>query len=421
MAGKQKPSDALAELLTFASPETLADLILQLVIERPDVRRECFDFLKTHVSLSDKLEKRSADEIILALWAELAPDLRDLDDYGGGDYAIEDHVAELLDQIREQLLSKKVESDYRSEILGSVLRYIKSGNAGMDDMLYEVAYAACYDNADLRRLAESFEAMQGDWQIENARRIYKDLGCREKYLELRKGKMIYGGDYHDLATFYWKSGKKEKALQVAEEGLRKGQGRMDELRLFLADRAKESGNREKYLALQFAQATNRLSLDEYKAFKKMCTKAEWSLFEPKVLARVKDAWRTEQLKIRMHRREYDEAMAIIAKGRYPTSDWGDAYEIKAAKKLETHYPEAILKYYLSGLGNLKVNASRKEYARKAKVMAKVRHLLVEVLGNEKRWRSLAVKVKQDNIRRPAFQDEFAKAVPRWRELSEDES
>ncbi len=163
MAGKQKPSDALAELLTVASPEALADLILQLVIERPDVRRECFDFLKTHVSLSDKLEKRSASEIILALWAELAPDLRDLDDYGGGDYAIEDHVAELLDQIREQLLSKKVESDYRSEILGSVLPYIKSGNAGMDDMLYEVAYAACYDNADLCRLAESFEAMQGEW------------------------------------------------------------------------------------------------------------------------------------------------------------------------------------------------------------------------------------------------------------------
>ena len=61
--------------------------------------------------------------------------------------------------------------------------------------------------------------------------------------------MIYGADYHDLANFYWASGEKEKALQVAEEGLSKGQGRMDELCRFMASRAEESGDREKYLAL----------------------------------------------------------------------------------------------------------------------------------------------------------------------------
>jgi hypothetical protein len=39
-------------------------------------------------------------------------------------------------------------------------------------------------------------------------------------------------------------------------------------------------------------------------------------------------------------------------------DWDGAYEIQIAKKLEKSYPEEILKYYLSGLGNLKVNALR---------------------------------------------------------------
>ncbi|MCF8127815.1 MAG: hypothetical protein K9N10_04830 [Deltaproteobacteria bacterium] len=417
MKKQKKQNDALIDLLANASSKVLTDLIRQLAANDPGVRRECFDFLKTHVSLSDKLKKRSEGEVILALWDELLPDLHELDDYGGGNYATEDYVAELLVEIHKMLETKKVEFEYRREILEQILLYIRSGNAGLDDLLDEVAFATCYDDDDLRNLAESYEVMQDDWKIGHARGIYRKLGDRDKYLELRKSHMVYGGDYHDLATFYWEWGEKEKALQTAEKGLKKGKGRMDELRLFLAERAQESGDREKYLSLQFAHAMSRLTLEKYKAFKKMCTKAEWAVFEPKVLTQMKDTWESEQLKIRMHRREYDEAIAILLEEGYPDSMWDSTYEIQTAKKLEKRYPEEILKYYLSGLGNLKANVVRKKYAQKAKVMVKVRHLLVEVMGDPERWRVFAIKVKQDNMRRPAFQDEFGKIVPGWRDLN----
>ena len=65
---------------------------------------------------------------------------------------------------------------------------------------------------------------------------------------------------------------------------------------------------------------------------------------------------------------------------------------------------------------MKANAVRKEYTQKAKVMTKIRHLLAEILNDKARWRSFAIKIKQDNLKRPAFQEEFAKAVPGWREL-----
>ena len=87
------------------------------------------------------------------------------------------------------------------------------------------------------------------------------------------------------------------------------------------------------------------------------------------------------------------------------SVWDTQYEVTVAKKLEKRYPEEILKYYLTGLGNLNRNGQRKEYARKA-----------DVIGDEARWEKLACKVKQDNLRRPAFQQEFADAVPGWQEL-----
>ncbi len=149
----------------------------------------------------------------------------------------------------------------------------------------------------------------------------------------------------------------------------------------------------------------------------MCTSAEWKSFEPKVLGMLKNAWETDRLKICIYRREYDEALAILIKSRYPTSTWEGDYEIKIANKLEKRYPEEILKYYLSGLGNLNRNAQRKEYTRKARVMAKGRHVLVDVLGDEQRWVRFARKVKKDNVRHPAFQQEFASAVPGWRELT----
>jgi hypothetical protein len=90
-----------------------------------------------------------------------------------------------------------------------------------------------------------------------------------------------------------------------------------------------------------------------------------------------------------------------------------------AKKYEPPkgYLEEILKYYLSGLGNMNYNAPHKEYARKARVMAKVQHLMVEVLGDQDRWKKYAAKFKEDNIRRRAFQEEFARMLPDWGELN----
>jgi hypothetical protein len=176
MAKKTKKSDALTDLLEAASHKVLAKLIFELATEFPEVRRECFDFLKSQISVSKALKSRSEGEAILALWSELGPDLNELDSYGGGDYATEDLVAELLEQIRERLDKKNVDTDHRHEILNLVLPYIKSGNAGMDDMLYEVAYAACYDDDDLRVLAQAFEVMPGEWKLGMHETYTVDLG-----------------------------------------------------------------------------------------------------------------------------------------------------------------------------------------------------------------------------------------------------
>ena len=413
MVNKRKQNDPLATLLETASKAKLVDLLVHVASSRPAVRHECLDYLTRHAALSHNQKKQSEGEKVLALWTELAPDLDELDAYGGGDDDADFHVSNLLQEITRVLSQKKIEAAYRQQLLDNVLPYIESGNAGLDDNLYDVAYAACYTDDDWRALAEAFESMGGDWKLDHARRIYRRLGNRKKYLELRERKLATGTDYFDLAAFHWEAGERHKAMEVAEEGLRQGKGRMDELRQFVAKQAKSTGNRERYLALQFDQAIDQLTCDKYKAFQKLCTAAEWKSYEAKSLARLENARGTEQLRIRMHRKEYEEAAAVLTQSRYPRYAWDSAYELQTARRLEGRYPEAILKYYLSGLGNLKTNAPRKEYNRKAQIMKKVHHVLVDRLRDAPRWRDFAIKVKKVNIKRPAFQEEFAKAVPGW--------
>jgi len=58
--------------------------------------------------------------------------------------------------------------------------------------------------------SDCLESIGKEWPQEHARRIYRRIGDHEDYLRLRALKMKYGGDYHDLATFYWEQGEKKQ-------------------------------------------------------------------------------------------------------------------------------------------------------------------------------------------------------------------
>jgi hypothetical protein len=95
--------------------------------------------------------------------------------------------------------------------------------------------------------------------------------------------MKYGADYYDLATFYWEIGKKDKGIEIDKKGLKEAEGRMNELRSFMMERARESDDRSGYLDLQFYQATDRLTLKDYKASRKICSNSEWNDYEQRML------------------------------------------------------------------------------------------------------------------------------------------
>jgi len=402
----------LEELVRSAEADDLRCLVLRLAGTHPEIGEECCSFLAPRVPTKEEAAARA----VFSLWDELEADLEELDARGGGDEEQEDRVAGLLVEVAGKLKEGLVPREDRRALLDEVMPYIASANSGMEDDLYHVAYAACYDDEDLRDLAERLVALNQLWPRDHARRIYRRIGDREKYLALRALDMKYGSDYYDLATFYWESGERDRAIQVAREGLENGQGRLDELRQFLAQRALEAGDRAEYLELQFAQATGPLTEESYRAFRKLCSDAEWEVYEPRVLAALERLHPEQRLPIHLLREEYDLAVGILAGMRYPREGYHGYFALRAAEQLETRYPDQVLAFYMTGLGPLGLTASRKEYARNAQVALRLRHMWVDVLRQPEKWRAFAKKVKEENQHRPAFQEEFARVIPDWKDI-----
>ncbi|MBI4524532.1 MAG: hypothetical protein HY695_12060 [Deltaproteobacteria bacterium] len=131
----------LAELVRAADAAVLGRLVERLAGKRPDIQRECLEFLQKQVASTVQTEADTEAAALFALWQELEPDLAELDEYGGGDHDTEDLVGELLYELCTKLERSRIAREDRRSLLQEVLPYIRSGNAGMDDPLYDVAYA----------------------------------------------------------------------------------------------------------------------------------------------------------------------------------------------------------------------------------------------------------------------------------------
>jgi len=409
--------DPLKSMLKAATREDLIALLLEIAGENLTIRRHCIDYLKGTVKIDLSTHRSAESSAALTLWYEVEPELSELDEYGGADYDTIDAVDEVLHQLMEVLEELTLDEEDREDLLDEVISYIKSGNAGMDDNLYDIAYATCKNDGDLRELAKRFENLDQHWPLEHARQIYRRIGDRKQYLELRNKRLHYGMDYYDLVAFYWENGEKIKAVETARKGMELAEGRMDELRMFLADRAKEDGDREAYLEYIFAQRTDYLTLSSYKELEKECRKGEWEKYEGKIIDLLEKNFNIQAVKIYMYRKEYEMALRYFKPPFRSTYHiFGESELFSISKRLEVLFPEEILAFYRSSVGNLNVSASRKIYAQDALGIMRVRRVLVEVMKRPEEWKAYALKIKSNNSKRPAFQEEFARVIPDWDSL-----
>jgi hypothetical protein len=69
---KKKDEDLLTRLVSTPEKDMLAGLILTLAGKDPEIRRNCFEYLKKHAALPQDEQGEAEGEALMALWRSLS-------------------------------------------------------------------------------------------------------------------------------------------------------------------------------------------------------------------------------------------------------------------------------------------------------------------------------------------------------------
>ena len=409
---------SLTRLLETATAASLRSVIKDLTEEAPNLERLCITLLLAHNKTPDDHSMKAATNQAWALWFSIEDALKELDAYGGPDEDYE-RVAYVWEQLAQVVSDGRASADCRQEIQSQALKYLASDNVSVDE-LFDVAKACCHTDEEFRLLAQTFEATDRSCSFGSctykgqAMQIYRQIGDRDRYLALRLEHLESGRDFLELATFYAEAGEMDKAVLTAEQGLAQTLthrwSNATALRTFLADYALSMGDRERYIELQFANATERLTLEHYKRFEQLCTPDEWQAFGPRLLSCLETAWTDAKVSIWLDRKQFEQALAALLEDG-PGFDAGlDSQLRRSARVLESQYPTDLLNHYLRKRGPIEAG-SRRRYAEQAHYVADIKRVMLDHLVDEPAWVSFSTRLKTESKRLTAFQDELKKVLP----------
>ena len=284
--------------------------------------------------------------------------------------------------------------------------------------------------------------------------ILKDhLQDDDAYLKKRLDSLHYGTDYWDLAGYYISKSELNKAVETAEEGLLKGDGRLSELLEFLFLHYEKSGNtaelerivrcalekkcdeiemlnrsfkyyrgrrdyenakRSLLRAFDYIKhagyATDKSSYAHYNIMKKYLNDADWKEIEPKIILEVQQNNLEDYMRICLDKKMKKEVIDILLSppkvqaGRVLIYSRYDFDEF--ARRLTADFPEEIIKYYLQKAYGYIRNGQRSTYGIAVKYLKNIKQIFIDILKDEPRWERMLNDIKAEFKNRPAFLDEL---------------
>jgi hypothetical protein len=438
---------SITDILQSLDKNALMDLMQHLLETEPEAYRLSLEWLKknsTKVSDKKTMAMRLNDELLMEYWYNAEGIVSELNEYGGGPEEDEIEAADWLHKISELKEKGSISTEVKFEFLDKAFVQYDYGNSGLDDALMEAFFGICETKEEWEYLVEKLKKTPSRWRDKLIMDIQKEhLHDEKAYLDLRMGNLHYGMDYWDLVMFYQEKKDVQKALNIAEQGIVKGEGRCIELFQYLFNhfsQKEDTNNLERIVATALTRKTEQKEMldrlfhyyktrrnyekakenllkayefvsykgyySEYKRMKGFLKKSDWELIEPTIIKNSKEKDIAGYLQICMDKNMKKTVVETIL--HLPNHQWGWLMEPNFdtfADQLTAEFPEKILEYYWKKTYSSIAEGKRGTYQTAGRYLNKIKRIYINVLKDESRWNQRFSDLKTEFKKRPAFLEE----------------
>lgn len=459
----QSKDFSLEQKLRSLGNNELYELVQTLMEKTPEIRKLILEWLKAKSTKiikereRDQLNEELNEELIWEHWGDAKSTISQFNEYGGGPEEEEDECYEHLDEIEELAEKGKISTDTKFDFMDELFEEYNVGNSGFEDKMMDICFTLCKRKEEWKYLVKKLREQPTEWRKDLIMKIQKKhLQDDEAYLKMRKEDLHYGMDYWDLAEFYMEKGENKKAVEIAEDGLLKGDGRLTELFEFLSEhyaKSRDTANLERVVqcalkkksdekemldrsfeyykaqndyenakkallkAFEYVKGTGNIpevrSYAYYNKMKQFLAEADWRNIEPKILQEIREKDPEDFLRICLDKGMKKEAVQILLNPPKKQSSFRfclkDEYNFdEFANQLKEAFPEDISKYYWKKAYGHIQNGNRATYRIAAEYLEMVKHISIDILNEESRWKQQFSKLKVEFKKRPAFLEEAKK-------------
>ncbi len=444
---------SLEELLRNLNKEQLNDLIRNLVEKNSQVKLLILEWLNERLNEetneSNRIDAPNSeefinDELLMEYWGNAKDIIASFNQYGGGPEDEEEEAYDWLNEILELIRQGKISTQAKRKFMDEAFVEYDEDNSGFEDSLMDIFFELCETREDWEYLVKKLGKRPSDWRSKLIMNIYRrHLEDDDIYLKERLNNLRYGMDYWDLVDYYLSKGMLPKAVETAESGILKGEGRLTELFDFLfdhfvqtndvlslerivdvaikrnsdekhlLDRLFEYYRKDNYekakaaLLASYKHSKWKKYFEEYKRMKEFLHEADWSVIEPKIIKDAEENNISEYLRICLEKGMNETVLTIITnppQNRLLTNNFDEF-----AARLEKEYPEKIIEYYfIRARANIE-GGNRMTYRMAVTYLAKIKYIYTQLIRNVSLWEQQFLKIKNTYKNRPAFIDEVNKS------------
>lgn len=451
---------SLDEKLRTLSNKDMYDLVQTLLNKNPEVRKSILKwFMDKSEDMEDinrKQERRALNEELLwEHWYDAKSIISQFNKYGGGLEDEESECYSYLDDIEELAKKGEISTEAKFEFMDELFEEYNIGNSGFEDKMMDICFTLCKTKEEWQYLVKKLDERPTEWRRDLIMDIQKKhLKDNDAYLKMRKEDLHYGMDYWDLAEFYIQKGERKKAVEIAEEGLLKGDGRLTELFEFLSDhyaKSRDLANLERVVqyaikkksdekemldrlfeyykaendyenakrvllkAFEYVKAAGYIpevrSYAHYNKMKQFMVEADWKDIEPKIIQEVRGKDLEDYIRICLDKNMKKEVVNILLNPPKKRPGIGFVFEKEYnfdefAKRLKEEFPEDIIEYYWQKAYSNIQNGNRGTYRTAARYLGMVKHIYIDILNEESRWEQRFSNLKVEFKKRPALLEEL---------------